>query len=360
MRVRLLAVGSAYSELPRFQQVLGEAGVVACSDCEAEPRPPAVVYFTDAPPEVLAAVQALSDGGAERVLIVAGPGAAPAPDLAWDLLHCGASDVIIWDSCSDPLRAIRARFERWRQVDDLIASDVVQGNLVGTGPCWIRLLRQIVEVARFTRASILLTGESGTGKELVARLVHELDSRPDKGELIVLDCATVVPNLSGSEFFGHEKGAFTGAIGPRDGAFARANGGTLFLDEVGELTPQLQAELLRVVQEGMYKRVGSNTWRTTDFRLVSATNRDLTEEQAAGRFRLDLYYRIAAWQFRLPPLRHRREDIEPLALSFLSQSRPDGAAPEFEPRSRRFSSRVTTRAIFEISASWSRGSVSAT
>lgn len=336
MRVRLLAVGSACSELPRFRRVLGEAGVVACSDCESEPRPPVVVYFTDAPPQLLAAVQALSGGGTERVLTVAGPGAAPVPDLAWELLHGGASDVITWDSCSDPIQAIITRLERWRQVDDLIASDAVQSNLVGTGPCWIRLLRQIVEVARFTRASILLTGESGTGKELVARLVHELDSRPDKGELIVLDCATVIPNLSGSEFFGHEKGAFTGAIGPRDGAFALANGGTLFLDEVGELTPQLQAELLRVIQEGMYKRVGSNLWRTTDFRLVSATNRDLTEEQAAGRFRLDLYYRIAAWQFRLPPLRHRREDIEPLALSFLSQSRPDRTAPEFEAAVRTF------------------------
>ena len=126
---------------------------------------------------------------------------------------------------------------------------------------------------------------------------------------------------SGSEFFGHEKGAFTGATGPRDGVFALANRGTLFLDEVGELSPQLQAELLRVIQEGMYKPIGSNTWRTTDFRLVCATNRDLVAEQEAGRFRLDLYYRIAAWQFRLPPLRHRREDIELLALSFFSRSR---------------------------------------
>ena len=170
----------------------------------------------------------------------------------------------------------------------------------------------------------------------MARLIHQLDGRPGKKDLVVLDCATVVPSLSGSEFFGHEKGAFTGAAGPRDGAFALADGGTLFLDEVGELPPNLQAELLRVIQEGMYKRVGSNTWRTTDFRLVSATNRDLFQDQRAGRFRLDLYYRIAAWQFRLPSLHERREDIEPLAQTFLSRSSPNGAAPKFEPAVRAF------------------------
>jgi transcriptional regulator with GAF, ATPase, and Fis domain len=256
--------------------------------------------------------------------------------LAWELLDAGASDVISWDSCDDPIQAIITRLERWREVDELIASEAVQGNLVGTGQRWKGLLRQIVEVARFTRASVLITGESGTGKELVARLIHQLDGRPGKKELTVLDCATVVPSLSGSEFFGHEKGAFTGATGPREGAFALANGGTLFLDEVGELPPNLQAELLRVIQEGMYKRIGSNTWRTTDFRLVSATNRDLIQDQKTGRFRLDLYYRIAAWQFRLPSLYERREDIEPLARYFLSRFTANGAAPEFDPAVRAF------------------------
>ncbi len=281
-------------------------------------------------------VRALSAGGAERVLVIAGPGAAPMSGLAWELLDAGASDVISWDSCDDPIQTIITRLERWREVDELIASEAVQGHLVGTGPRWIGLLRQIVEVARFTSASVLITGESGTGKELVARLIHQLDGGPGKKELVVLDCATVVPSLSGSEFFGHEKGAFTGAAGPRDGAFALADGGTLFLDEVGELPPNLQSELLRVIQEGMYKRVGSNTWRTTRFRLVSATNRDLIQDQKAGRFRLDLYYRIAAWQFRLPSLHERREDIEPLAQNFLSRSSPNGAVPKFEPAVRSF------------------------
>jgi transcriptional regulator with GAF, ATPase, and Fis domain len=336
MHVRLSVVGSAEPGLPQFQRDLGHAGVMTATGPGPRTSCPALIYFTDAWPALSVMVRVLSAGGAERVLVIAGPGVALTSGMAWELLEAGASDVISWDSCDDPIQAITTRLERWHEVDELIASEAVQGHLVGTGPRWIGLLRQIVEVARFTSASVLITGESGTGKELVARLIHQLDGRPGKKELVVLDCATVVPNLSGSEFFGHEKGAFTGAAGPRDGAFALADGGTLFLDEVGELPPNLQAELLRVIQEGMYKRVGSNTWRTTDFRLVSATNRDLVQDQKAGRFRLDLYYRIAAWQFRLPSLHERREDIELLAQNFLSRSSPNGAVPKFEPAVRSF------------------------
>ena len=290
-----------------------------------------MVYFTDVSAALLATIRTIRDRGIDRILAVAGPGVLPVPGAAWELMYAGASDVIIWDNSGDPVQAIVSRLDRWRQVDQLIASDAVRNSLVGAGPRWIRLLRQIVEVARFTRASVLITGESGTGKELIAHLIHTLDDRPDKGDIVVLDCTTIVPTLSGSEFFGHEKGAFTGAIAARDGAFALADGGTLFLDEVGELPPQLQAELLRVIQERMYKRVGSNTWRTTDFRLICATNRDLLKEQEAGRFRLDLYYRIAAWQFPLPPLRDRREDIEPLTASFLSRLPSTEAVPDIDP-----------------------------
>lgn len=336
MHVRLSAVGSAEPDLLQFRRALGRAGVMTVSGPGPQTSCPALIYITGAWPTLPVMVRVLSAGGAERVLVIAGPGVTLTSGLAWELLDAGASDVISSDSCDDPIRAIITRLERWREVDELIASGAVQDHLVGTGPRWIALLRQIVEVARFTRASVLITGESGTGKELVARLIHQLDGRHGKKELVVLDCATVVPSLSGSEFFGHEKGAFTGAAGPRDGAFALADGGTLFLDEVGELPPNLQAELLRVIQEGMYKRVGSNTWRTTDFRLISATNRDLVEDQKAGRFRLDLYYRIAAWQFRLPSLHERREDIEPLARNFLARSSGNGAAPEFESAVRAF------------------------
>ena len=207
----------------------------------------------------------------------------------------------------------------------------VQSKLVGVSVAWRSALRQIVEVARFTSAFVLLIGESGTGKELIARMIHELDSSATGNELVVVDCTTIVPELSGSEFFGHERGAFTGAVATRDGAFAAADGGTLFLDEVGELPMTLQAQLLRVMQEGTYKRVGGNAWRNTAFRLVCATNKNLLEAIERGHFRNDLYYRIASWVFRVPSLQERREDILPLAQHFLRTFRPDIPDLDFEP-----------------------------
>jgi transcriptional regulator with GAF, ATPase, and Fis domain len=244
--------------------------------------------------------------------------ASPLPrGTALELLSAGASDVV---QLGDPVavaRAIAARFRRWAAVDRLIDSAVVRRNLIGDHARWRSFLRRVVDVARFSSLPVLIRGESGTGKELVARLIHTLDAREEKKDLVVLDCTTIVPELSGSEFFGHERGAYTGAAGARDGAFALADGGTLFLDEVGELPLRLQAELLRVVQEGTYKRVGGNTWQKTKFRLVSATHRDLEEEMSDGRFRRDFYYRIAAWSCTLPPLRERREDIPALARHFL-------------------------------------------
>src|SRR5258706_5095499 len=236
---------------------------------------------------------------------------------ALDLLNAGASDVV---HLGDPIvvaKAIAARFRRWAAVDDVIDSAVVRKNLIGDHTRWRSFLRRVVDVARFSSLPVLIRGESGTGKELIARLIHTLDAREDRKDLIVLDCTTIVPELSGSEFFGHERGAYTGAAGARDGAFALADCGTLFLDEVGELPPRLQAELLRVVQEGTYKRVGGNTWQRTRFRLISATHRDLDAEMNEGRFRRDFYYRIAAWSCTLPPLRERREDIPALARHFL-------------------------------------------
>ncbi|MET0417846.1 MAG: sigma 54-interacting transcriptional regulator, partial [Actinoplanes sp.] len=190
------------------------------------------------------------------------------------------------------------------------------------------VLRDAVEAARFTSSAVLITGESGTGKERLAQLIHDLDPRPVKRKLVILDCSTVVPSLSGSEFFGHDKGAFTGAATAREGAFELADGGTLFLDEVGELPVTLQAELLRVVQEGTFKRVGSNAWRKSSFRLICATNRDLAAEQERGTFRNDFYYRIAGCSLRLPSLRDRATDIIPLFRHFFRQAYPDREPPE--------------------------------
>jgi transcriptional regulator with GAF, ATPase, and Fis domain len=267
----------------------------------------------------------------ERVLVLQPPSAIEDNSLVWRLLHAGASDVLAWSSVADVAERIKARFERWRAVDALLHSPTIQSKLVGVSVAWRSALRQIVEVARFTSAFVLLIGESGTGKELIARMIHELDSSGAGNELVVVDCTTIVPELSGSEFFGHERGAFTGAVAARDGAFAAADGGTLFLDEVGELPMTLQAQLLRVMQEGAYKRVGGNAWRNTAFRLVCATNKNLPEAIECGHFRNDLYYRIASWVFRVPSLQERREDILPLAQHFLQMFRPDIQGLDFEP-----------------------------
>jgi transcriptional regulator with GAF, ATPase, and Fis domain len=235
----------------------------------------------------------------------------------WALLQAGASDVL---GASVTAAEVVARLARWRQVDEVV--ERVRGGIVGSSASLLHALRTVVEAACFTDAPILLTGQSGTGKELVARLVHEVRrvERGVAGDLVLLDCSTIVPDLAGSEFFGHERGAYTGAVGPRDGAFARADGGTLFLDEVGELPLQLQPELLRAVQEGMFKRVGGNTWRRARFGLVCATHRELPAEVAAGRFREDLFFRVSAWSCRVPSLEERRADILPLARHFLRQT----------------------------------------
>ena len=265
-----------------------EAAGLRVSSGDAGIDGPGAVVFEEPGPTALREVGTLSDAGRRRVVAVP-----LADDVSpWEILAAGAADVISWRG-SETAGALAARFVRWRQIDELLDSPLVANNLVGDHPSWRAVLRDIVEVARFTDSSVLITGESGTGKELVARLIHALDDREDKGQLVVADCTTVVPTLSGSEFFGHVRGAFTGAAADREGAFGLADGGTLFLDEVGELPLTLQAELLRVVQEGAYKRVGSDRWLTTGFRLVCATNRDLLAEEAQGRFRRDFYYRIA-------------------------------------------------------------------
>jgi transcriptional regulator with GAF, ATPase, and Fis domain len=278
-----------------------------------------VVLMEEVSPDSLSHVRSVSAGGRTRVLVLVTSAPALRPGDSWRLLAHGASDVLTWDDLAGAQLA--DRLARWSAVEEVLDSPTVREELVGVSRAWRAALGRLVEVARFTGSALLITGESGTGKELAARLVHHLDTREDRGRLVVVDCTTVVPTLSGSEFFGHEKGAFTGAHSARDGAFAAANAGTLFLDEVGELPIQLQAELLRVIQEGTYKRVGSNDWRHTVFRLVCATNRHLLREVTEGRFRADLYYRIAAATVTLPPLRERRTDILPLFQHFVRHAR---------------------------------------
>lgn len=250
----------------------------------------------------------------ERVLVVL---RGRQSDGLWALLARGIEDVISWTG-EETVGVVLARLERWREVDRLLASRLVSSLVHGRSSAMRRLLVDLVELAAYGSGPILLVGETGTGKELAARLVHAVAK--SSTSLVVVDCTTIVPSLSGSELFGHEKGAFTGADRARGGAFAAANGGTLFLDEIGELPLVLQAELLRVLQEGTYKRVGGDTWSRTHFRLVSATNRDLEAEQRRGRFRSDLYHRIASGVLQLPPLRERSEDLEPLFEHFLAEA----------------------------------------
>ncbi|HEY2029656.1 MAG TPA: sigma-54 dependent transcriptional regulator [Myxococcales bacterium] len=188
-------------------------------------------------------------------------------------------------------------------------------GMVAADPAMLAVADQIAKVAK-TNASVLLFGESGTGKEVAARALHD-ESLRRSGPFVAMNCAAITETLLESEIFGHEKGAFTGATEARRGRFELADGGTLFLDEVGELAPGLQSKLLRVLEERRFERVGGSRVISVDVRLIAATNRDLAAEMAAGRFRTDLYHRLAVFPVRLPPLRERKRDILPLAEHLL-------------------------------------------
>jgi transcriptional regulator with GAF, ATPase, and Fis domain len=192
------------------------------------------------------------------------------------------------------------------------------GGIIGRSPAIRNTLEQIDLVAP-TDATVLIQGESGTGKELVAREIHKR-SRRAAGPLVKVNCAAIPSELYESEFFGHARGAFTGALRDRAGRFEVADGGTLYLDEVGEIPLLLQSKLLRVLQEGTYERVGEEQPRRVDVRLLAATNRVLKKEMAAGRFREDLYYRLHVVPITVAPLRERREDIPLLAAHFLNHA----------------------------------------
>jgi two-component system, NtrC family, response regulator len=190
-----------------------------------------------------------------------------------------------------------------------------------------KALRQVltmVDKAAPSRSTVLITGESGTGKELVARAIHFASPRKD-GPFVSVNCMAFNPGVLESEIFGHEKGSFTGAVAMRRGRFELAHGGTLFLDEIGELSPDMQVKLLRVIQERRFERVGGTEEVEADIRLVAATNKNLLEAVSAGTFREDLYYRLNVIQMHLPPLRERREDIPALAAHFLIKNARDNS-----------------------------------
>lgn len=188
-------------------------------------------------------------------------------------------------------------------------------KLIGTSPVFQKVLEQIQQVAT-TRSTVLIIGESGTGKELVAEAIHNLSPRAGK-PFVKINCGAVPEPLLESELFGHEKGAFTGAVTERKGRFEAANYGTLFLDEVGEMNLTMQVKLLRVLETGEFEMLGSNRTRKVDVRIIAATNRNLEDMVANGTFREDLYYRLNVFTIEMPPLRERIEDIPILAQNFL-------------------------------------------
>ena len=207
------------------------------------------------------------------------------------------------------------------EVIDITPSDKDElDQIVGTSVA-MREVFSIIERVAPTNLTVLITGETGTGKELASRAVHNLSQRRD-GPFRVFDCGAAPETLIESELFGHEKGSFTGAVGSREGVFEAANGGTIFLDEIGELPLDLQPKLLRVLEQREVRRVGSGKTRAVDVRVVAATNRNLIEEVRGGRFREDLYYRLAVVELQLPPLRERIEDLERLVDHLIRRS-PD-------------------------------------
>jgi formate hydrogenlyase transcriptional activator len=242
-------------------------------------------------------------------------------DLAVAVIRDIAEIVRTRDELANSLKEVeqlknRAMRES-RYLQEEIKSDHDFDEIIGNSAAIKSTLHKVEQVAA-TDASVLLLGETGTGKELVARAVHSRSNRHSR-PLIKVDCTSLPPGLIESELFGHLKGAFTGAHESRPGRFELADQGTMFLDEIGELPLDLQAKLLRVIQEGETQRLGAKRVQHVDVRIIAATNRDLQREMDAGRFRSDLYYRLSTFPVEIPPLRDRREDIPLLAKYFVSR-----------------------------------------
>ena len=256
----------------------------------------------------------------------------PAVESAKEALRSGAFDCVTKPFDSDELNAVVNRAVEMnalqrenRKLREQLDVASIAAGFVAEAPKSRQLVAMIRRVAP-SRTTALIEGETGTGKELVARMLHYWSNRAD-GPFLAINCKALADGVVESELFGHEKGSFTGAIRDRAGCFERASGGTLFLDEVGEAGPDFQAKLLRVLEDGEVLRVGASKSRKVDVRIVTATNRKLRNEVAAGRFRADLYFRLSVIPLRIAPLRDRREDILPLAHHFLAFHSTEAGRP---------------------------------
>lgn len=266
-----------------------------------------------------------------RFVLMTGHGSAAG---ALDATAIGAYDYLVKPFTIDDILHIaklvheqyQLRTKHKRSIPEILSSGYMSDiPLIGKSPTFVECLKMVGRVAT-TNLPVLITGESGTGKEVVAKAIHQRSSRAS-GAFITINCGAVPVELIESELFGHAKGSFTGADRERVGLWEEANGGTLFLDEITETNPLFQVKLLRALQEGEIRRVGSNRTVKVDVRVIAATNRDIEEEVKEGRFRQDLMYRLNAVTIQLPPLRERIEDILLLAEHFAKQVRPPDAPP---------------------------------
>lgn len=253
-------------------------------------------------------------------------------DTAVEAMKRGAYDFVTKPINLDRLELLIKRALRSRKVEkenEVLRQKVENPRgleqMIGQSAVMVRVFDTIRQVAP-SRATVLLEGESGTGKEVAARSIHRLSQRAEE-KFVAVHCAALSPQLLESELFGHEKGAFTGAFERRIGRFEQANGGTLFLDEIGEIDSATQVKILRVLGERSFERVGGNQTLQTDVRVLAATNKNLEELVAAGRFRDDLFFRLNVVRITMPPLRERREDIPLLVQSFLRESSEENGKP---------------------------------